>query len=142
MCALLVIVGFSWWLRDNTSLPPLLPAILIIPMIAGLWVWISLLLPHGDATWRELLSGAFLVAVGFVFIHELIGNFLFPKLQESTGMYGVLGAMTTILFYMYWVAALAVEAATLNHSLHQELRSRREGSGDGVGSGAREAQGG
>ena len=103
----------------------MLTAILIIPPIAGLWVWISLLLPHGDASWRELMSGALLVAVGFVFIHELIGTFLFPKLQESTGMYGVLGAMTTILFYMYWVAALAVEAATLNHSLHQELVSRR-----------------
>ena len=82
-------VGLSSWLRDNTQLAACCTAILIIPPIAGLWVWISLLLPHGDASWRELVSGALLVAVGFVFIHELIGTFLFPKLQESTGMYGV-----------------------------------------------------
>ena len=137
LCALLVVVGFSWWLRDNTSLAAPLSAIVVIPLVAGLWVLASLLLPHGNASWRELLSGAFLVAVGFVFIHELIGTFLFPKLQEATGMYGVLGAMTTVLFYMYWVAALTVEAATLNHSLHEELRSRRDGSSNDEGPVAR-----
>jgi uncharacterized BrkB/YihY/UPF0761 family membrane protein len=130
MCAILATVGLSWWLRDNTSLPALLPAIAIIPVIAGLWLWASLLIPHGDASRRELLPGALLVAVGFVVVHELIGSFLFPKLQESTQLYGVLGAMTTILFYMYWLSALVVSAATLNHSLHQELMSRRGGGGD------------
>lgn len=140
LCALLIVVGLSWWIRDNLSLVAPLPAIAIIPPIAGLWVLISLLLPHGNAPWRELLPGALLVALGFVLIHELIGAFLFPKLQEATGMYGVLGAMTTILFYMYWVAALAVEAATLNHSLHEELRSRRQVSSDDKGSGAREGE--
>jgi hypothetical protein len=34
--------------------------------------------------------------------------------------------MTTILFYMYWVAALVVTSATLNHSLHEELVTRRD----------------
>jgi len=125
MCAVLATVGLSWWLRDNTSLAGVLPAIASIPVIVGLWLAASVLLPHGDAPWRELLPGALLVAIGFVVIHELIGSFLFPKLQESTQLYGVLGAMTTILFYMYWVAALVVSSATLNHSLHQELLSRR-----------------
>jgi uncharacterized BrkB/YihY/UPF0761 family membrane protein len=125
MCAILATVGLSWWVRDNTSLAGVLPAIATIPVIAGLWLWASLLLPHGGASRRELLPGALLVAVGFVVIHELIGSFLFPKLQESTQLYGVLGAMTTILFYMYWLSALVVSAATLNHSLHRELLSRR-----------------
>ena len=125
MCAILATVGLSWWLRDNTPVAGLLLAIVTIPPLVGLWLWASLLLPHGDASWRELLPGALLVAIGFVVIHELIGNFLFPKLQESTQLYGVLGAMTTILFYMYWVSALVVSAATLNHSLDEELRARR-----------------
>ena len=130
MCALLVALGLSAWFRDNTPLAALLPAIATILTIAGLWVLVSLLLPHGDAPWRELLPGALLVAIGIVVIHELIANFLFPKLQESTELYGVLGAMTTVLFYMYWVAALVVTAATLNHSIHHERRSRREVASD------------
>jgi uncharacterized BrkB/YihY/UPF0761 family membrane protein len=141
MCAILATVGLSWWIRDNTSLAGLLPAIATIPVIAGLWLWASLLLPHGDASRRALVPGALLVAVGFVVIHELIGSFFFPKLQESTQLYGVLGAMTTILFYMYWVAALVVSAATLNHSLHQELLSRRGGASDAEEFGAREEEG-
>ena len=124
-CAALVTVGLSWWFRDNTSLGGTLIAIATIAPIAGLWLWASLLLPHGNATWRELVPGAVLVAVGVFVLHELIGRFLLPKLQESAELYGVLGAMTTILFYMYWVAALVVESATLNHSLHEELLSRR-----------------
>jgi uncharacterized BrkB/YihY/UPF0761 family membrane protein len=60
-----------------------------------------------------------------VAVHELIGNFLIPKLQESTKLYGGLGAMTTILFYMYWVAALVVTAPVLNHSLQYEVRRKR-----------------
>jgi uncharacterized BrkB/YihY/UPF0761 family membrane protein len=141
MCAILATVGLSWWLRDNTSLAGLLPALATIPVIGGLWLGASLLLPHGIAPWRELLPGALLVAIGFVVIHELIGSFLFPKLQESTQLYGVLGAMTTILFYMYWVAALVVSSATLNHSLHQELLSRRGGAKDAEEFGTREVEG-
>jgi uncharacterized BrkB/YihY/UPF0761 family membrane protein len=141
MCAILAILGLSWWIRDNTTLAGLLPAIATIPPLVGLSLWASLLLPHGDASWRELVPGALLVALGLVVIHELIGSFLFPKLQESTQLYGVLGAMTTILFYMYWVSALVVSAATLNHSLRQELLSRRRGARDAEGFGAREGEG-
>ena len=135
-CAMLVALGLSGWVSDNTPLLGLLPAVATVLAVAGLWVLVSLNLPHGDASWRELLPGALLVAIGIVVVHELIANFLFPKLQESTELYGVLGAMTTVLFYMYWVSALFVSAATLGHSIHHERRSRREMVGGDSESGA------
>ncbi len=137
MCALLVVLGLNWWVRDNIALAAVIPPIAAIFLIAGLWVLVSLLLPHGDATWQELVPGALIVGIGVVVIHELIGNFLFPKLQESTELYGILGIMTTILFYMYWSGALFVSAATLNHSLHQELLSRRAEASRGEEDGTR-----
>ena len=137
MCAFLVILGLNGWFRDNASLAvALLMFGISIAAITGLWVVVSGLLPHGDAAWQELLPGSLLVAIGVVVIHELIASFLFPKLQESTELYGVLGAMTTVLFYMYWVGAVFVSAATLNHSLHHERRSRRDEPSDDRGSAA------
>jgi membrane protein len=131
--AALVTVGLSWWFRDNTQLGSALLAIAAIVPIVGLSVWASLLLPHGDASWRELMPGAVLIGVGVVVLHELIGRFLLPKLQESAELYGVLGIMTTILFYMYWVAAIFVSSATLNHSLQEEVVSRHGEPGDAGG---------
>ena len=52
----------------------------------------------------------------------LIVEFLVPKLEKSTTLYGSLGAMTTILFFMYFVGRLVVTAPILNSSLHHELR--------------------
>ncbi len=111
----------TWWFRDETPLGTVLPAILTIAPLAALWLGVSLLLPHGDASWRELLPGALLVSVGFVVLHELIGSFLAPKLKESTSLYGDLGATATFLFFMYAVASLVVAAPVLNSSLHDEL---------------------
>ena len=116
----------TWWFRDETPLGTVLPAILTIAPLAALWLGVSLLLPHGDASWRELLPGALLVSVGFVVLHELIGSFLAPKLKESTSLYGDLGATATFLFFMYAVASLVVAAPVLNSSLHDELCRKRE----------------
>ena len=57
-------------------------------------------------------------------LHELVVNFLVPKLEKSTSLYGGLGAMTTLLFFMYFVGRLVVTAPVLNSSLHDELRKQ------------------
>ena len=126
MCAMLVVLGLSWWVRDNTPLAAVLPRGRRHPLDRralgpGLCFSCRTGMPPGGSSFPARSSSR----SGVVVIHELIGTFLFPKLQESTELYGVLGAMTTILFYMYWVAACVVSAATLNHSLHEELLSRR-----------------
>ena len=57
-------------------------------------------------------------------LHALIVNFLVPKLEKATTLYGSLGAMTTLLFFMYFVGRLVVTAPVLNSSLHAEIRSQ------------------
>lgn len=123
-CAALAVVGLTWWVRGEW--PGLLAPVITVAPLAVLWLWISLNLPHGDASWRELLPGALLVSIGFQVLHAVIGSLLVPKLEKSTSLYGDLGATATFLFFMYVTASLVVAAPVLNSSLHDELRRQRD----------------
>ena len=122
--AFIAVVALTWWVRDDW--PGLFAPVLTFAPLAGLWLWVSLHLPHRDAPWQALLPGALVVAIGFQVLHELVGNFLVPKLEKSTSLYGDLGATTTFLFFMYMTSILIVTAPVLNSSLYDELRNRNE----------------
>jgi uncharacterized BrkB/YihY/UPF0761 family membrane protein len=125
VCAFLAVITLTWWVRDDW--PGILAPVVTVAPLAALWLLASLHLPHRDAPWQALLPGALLVAIGFQVLHEAIGYLLVPKLEKSTSLYGSLGATTTLLFFMYMTALLAVTAPVLNSSLYDELRSRRLG---------------
>lgn len=124
LCAFMAAVALAWWLREESWLVDLLAAALTIVPLAGLWVLVSLRLPHGAARWHALLPGALVIAIGFQVLHGLVVNFLVPKLEKATTLYGSLGAMTTLLFFMYIVGRLVVTAPVLNSSLHAEIRNQ------------------
>jgi uncharacterized BrkB/YihY/UPF0761 family membrane protein len=124
MCVFIAIVCLSWWFRDTTHAAQwLIFAAMIVPL-AALWLLVSLRLPHGGASWKALLPGAFLVAVGFQVVHGLVLYLLGPKLETSTSLYGALGVTTTVLFFMWVVGWIVVTAPILNSSLHEELQGR------------------
>ena len=123
-CAFFAAVALTWWVRDVW--PGILAPVVTVAPLAGLWLWVSLHLPHREAPWKALLPGALLVAIGFQVLHEAIGHLLVPKLEKSTSLYGGLGATTTLLFFMYMTALLVVTAPVLNSSLYDELESRRQ----------------
>ena len=127
MCAFIAAVAFTWWVREYW--PGLLAPVLTFAPLAALWLWASVHLPHRDAPWQALIPGAFVVALGFQVLHVLVGEFLVPKLEKSTSLYGDLGATTTFLFFMYMTSILIVTAPVLNSSLYDELRTRRDEAG-------------
>ena len=92
--------------------------------LAGLWLWVSLLLPHGQASWKALVPGALFTAIGFQVLHWAIVHFLGNKLEKSTSLYWTLGIVTTLLFFMYLVGRIVVTAPILNSALHEELRGQ------------------
>lgn len=120
LCAVWAEIALRWWVRDETG-PSLLVALLSVAPLAGLWLWVSLHLPHGDAPWQALLPGALVIAIGFQVLHEVVVIYLVPKLETSTSLYGSLGFATTIIFFVYLIATLVVAAPILNRSLHEEL---------------------
>jgi uncharacterized BrkB/YihY/UPF0761 family membrane protein len=118
-------IALTWWVRGDW--PGVFVPVLTFGPITGLWLWVSLRLPHGDAPWKALLPGALLVGIGLPVLHELVLAFLVPKLEKSTSLYGSLGATTTVIFFIYLLATLVVTAPVLNSSLYQEQLSRKAG---------------
>ena len=125
MCAFTAAVSLTWWFRHATELRQLLVVAVTIGALAGGWLLVSLHLPHGTATWKALLPGAFLVAIGFEVTHGLVVYLLGPKLEKATTLYGGLGVVATLLFFMYVVGRIVVTAPILNSSLHEELKGRK-----------------
>ena len=124
LLAVWAIIALTWWFRGEW--PGFLAPVITFAPLTGLWLWVSLQLPHRDAPWKALLPGALLVGIGFPVLHGLVLSFLVPKLEKSTSLYGSLGATTTVIFFIYLLATLVVTAPILNSSLHQEL-SRKAG---------------
>ena len=129
-CAAFATVALTWWVRGEW--PGILAPVITVAPLAGLWLWVSLHLPHRDASWRELVPGALLVSIGFQVLHAVIGSFLVPKLEKSTSLYGDLGATATFLFFMFVTAYLVVASAVLNRSLHDELSTKGDPVPDGA----------
>jgi uncharacterized BrkB/YihY/UPF0761 family membrane protein len=124
MCVFVTVISLTWWFRDATPLGRSLVLALMLAPLVGLWLWVSLVLPHGTASWQALLPGAFLVAIGFQVTHALVLYLVGPKLEKSTALYGGLGAAATMLFYGWVVGRIVVTAPILNSALHEELRGR------------------
>jgi uncharacterized BrkB/YihY/UPF0761 family membrane protein len=118
------IIALTWWFRDGW--PGFLAPVLTFAPLTGLWLLVSLHLPHRDAPWKALLPGALIVGIGFQVLHKLILALLVPKLEKATSLYGSLGATTTVIFFMYLLAMLVVTAPVLNSSLYYELRRRAD----------------
>jgi uncharacterized BrkB/YihY/UPF0761 family membrane protein len=124
MLVFVVAICVSWWFRDTSAATQwLIFAVTIVPL-AALWLFASLRLPHGSASWKELLPGALLVAVGFQATHGLVLYTLVPKLETSTSLYGALGVTTTVLFFGWVVGWILVTAPILNSSLDEDIRER------------------
>ena len=122
--AFVAAVSITWWLRDVSRAEQLLVwAGMIVPLTA-IWVVASLHLPHGTASWKALLPGALVVAVGFQVTHGIIVAFLGPQLDESASLYSAFGVVATILFFMWVVGRVIVTAPLLNSSLHDELQRK------------------
>jgi uncharacterized BrkB/YihY/UPF0761 family membrane protein len=118
------------WVRDESPTPGLIATFAVVVVPFAIWLAASRYLPHEDVGWMGLLPGAAVVAVGLEGLHLFTVYFLGPKLANATELYGVLGVVSTILFWLYIVGRLVVGAATVNASLHeQSTRTPPEGPG-------------
>ncbi len=88
-------------------------------------LWVMDKLPHSSTSWRDLLPGAVLVALGTEAIHLVVVLYLVPKLGHSSELYGALGSATVILLWLYLLARLLVAAAFLNAALWDQRSDGR-----------------
>jgi uncharacterized BrkB/YihY/UPF0761 family membrane protein len=89
----------------------------VLAAAAGLYLGITLVVPHGGVRWTGLLPGALLFAGGVVALRLLTSLYLVHRIQRSSELYGGLGAAAVILLWLYLIGRLLVMAAVLNAAL-------------------------
>ncbi len=120
---LALLIGFSALgalaaaMRAWSSGPGVLVTLLMIAPTAGLWLLVTLDLPHRAARWTALVPGAIAGAVGLELIHIFTAYFLAPYAIEKEGTYGTLGAAAALLLGLFVVSRLVVASAVLNATL-------------------------
>jgi len=105
-------------------------AALELPITAGLamgyaidWYVISWALPHASASWRSLVPGSVLMAVGFSALHLATVLFLADRVARASQLYGSLGFVSTLMLWLFLSGRIMVGSAQLNAALWR----RREG---------------
>jgi membrane protein len=90
---------------------------------AGLWLLVSLQLPHRSAGWVELLPGALVFGVGAEVLNVVVAYVITPWALAKQGTYGALGLAAALLFGLFLISRLVVGAADVNATLW-ERRTR------------------
>lgn len=97
--------------------PGVLVTLLMLLPSAGLWLLITLRLPHRGVPWTALVPGALLAASGLELLQILTAYLLAPYEVAKQGTYGSLGAAAALLFGLFVLSRIIVAAAVLNATL-------------------------
>lgn len=112
-------------LREASPGPGILVTVLVTLPYAGLWLLISLQLPHRGTDWRMLAPGAIAVGAGIELLHLVAAYVLEPYAVAKEGTYGALGAAAALLLGLFVLSRLIVAGAVLNATLW-ERQARRD----------------
>jgi membrane protein len=99
-------------------------AALELPITAGLavgyaidWLVISWALPHGAVSWRALVPGSVLMALGFSALHLGTVLFVADRVARASQLYGSLGFVSTMMLWLFLSGRIMVGSAQLNAAL-------------------------
>ena len=118
LLAFSVASGVAAFVRSRSPVAFGVPVTLLTMLpYAGLWLLISLRLPHRDAPWVALVPGALFVGLGLEVLHFVGAYIIAPLAISKRGTYGALGLAAGILFGLYLISRLIVGAAVMNATL-------------------------
>jgi uncharacterized BrkB/YihY/UPF0761 family membrane protein len=95
----------------------LLVTLFALVLYAGLWLLISVRLPHRESHWAALIPGALVFGLGIELIQVGIVYFLTPYALAKQGTYGALGVAAALLVALFLVSRLIVASAVVNATL-------------------------
>jgi uncharacterized BrkB/YihY/UPF0761 family membrane protein len=105
--------------------PGILATLIATLPFGAIWLLVSVNLPHRGSSWRELIPGAILFAVGAEVIQIGAAYLLVPYAIAKQGTYGALGVAAALLLALFFISRLIVGSAILNATLF-DRRVRRE----------------
>ncbi len=112
--------------NHQSAIGGIITLVAFIVALAGLWLIISLEVPHSNARWTDLIPGSLFYAIGFtgvlLFNILILGNLI----QSKTSTYGALGTAATLLLAFFFVGRVIVGAAVLNATLYERRTDPHE----------------
>jgi len=102
------------YVREQDWIAGFAATMLVLGVAFGFWLLASHSLPNAATGWLDLVPGAVVLAVGLQAMHVFTVYFLGPKIESATQLYGIVGIVTTLLFWFYLGGRLIVFGATLN----------------------------
>jgi len=112
-------------LRSWSPWPGLIATLATVAAYAGLWLLISLQLPHRGVDWVELVPGALVCGLGAEVLNVVVAYVITPWALAKQGTYGALGIAAALLFGLYLISRVVVGAAIVDATLW-ERRARPE----------------
>lgn len=104
-------------LRAWSTGPGVLATLVALVPYAGLWLLVTVRLPHRDVPWTALLPGAAVFALGLELLHAVIVYVITPWALAKQGTYGALGVAAALLVGLFLISRLMVAAAIVNATL-------------------------
>ena len=123
----IVAMGAARYVREQGQVEGFVATMLVLGVAFGFWLRRVARLPNAATGWLELVPGAVVVAVGLQAMHVFTVYFLGPKLESATQLYGIVGVVTTLLFWFYLGGRLIVAGATLNVEFTELRAAKRLG---------------
>ena len=118
-----LVVGFgAGALHHRTPVGALVGVVAYAVALGGLWLVVSLRVPHGGARWTELLPGCLVYGIGMTGVGVFNVLILGRLIESKSTTYGALGIAATLLLGLFFVGRVIVGSAVLNATLHERRR--------------------
>lgn len=124
LVACMLLAGLGTTVRHDSLLLGLLATILIALPYAGIWLLVTMRLPHRQADWKALVPGAVVFGFGVEILTLLAAYFLGPYSLQKQGTYGALGIAAVLLLGLYFLGRLVVFSAVVNATLWERGTTR------------------
>jgi uncharacterized BrkB/YihY/UPF0761 family membrane protein len=111
--------GLARQVRDGADAAGWVVTIFLVFVIyLATWIVACVLLPHAEgATWKAMVPGAVLFALGTQVLHIVVVVWFAPRIDSATARYGALGIAILLLGSVYLLGRLIVAAAFLNATM-------------------------
>jgi membrane protein len=112
------------WIRRDGQVAGLTALAFYVVVVGGMWLVVSIHLPHRDTRWRAFVPGAVLVGAG-LFAVNVFNIYITTRLVEDrANTYGALGIATALLLSLVLVGRVIVVSAELNALLDERRGAR------------------
>ena len=109
----------------QTAIGGIIALVVFVLALVGLWLVVSLQLPHADARWTDLIPGSLFYAIGFVAVEIFNVLILGQMIKEKSTTYGALGIAGAILLDLFLIGRVIVGAAVVNATLYERSSRAR-----------------